>query len=673
MNVPSKAKLLFSEVLRECLTQGTDVIAQHLLDIQTRAQDADLKNIHDETAMDEIDIEMDNSSSSNDYHSADEKDDVMSCDESESQTESTPTTSPHKKRHVIDISLHVQSMVQDNRINCNFPRPQSNTEHTNHNKKVIFGEHLKRPSIRYLPSTFQSAVLHHIQWQRALVGHRIGLVVMATAMGKTILAIFDIEKELHDINTTIGIEYGLKYDTKPDPNDDNTLFTSICPCNVHHRIKQAMSGSAVPNQLDRITYCTYRSRSARGKNKAKITEITPFRLLFVVHTKAIRNSAYLKFKQHFQSVYKNLPNRYLIRVEPNTKFADIENARFIFVLFQSFDRLKQQNNKILSTITHVIIDEVHHLLADTWLDVHKCIMSTSVCPSLQYYLGMTATLSHRTDVSGDKLKALFCNIVYINFPWTMAKQLGFFPEVEYLEALPTLAHGRDNKTYAQYLNEFANRLNLNGFIHNLESSVKRLKIKNELTPEYIVKTLLQYQTMRLITNQPIKQRILIFANNANDASRIAALCNVNGLKAGAVHYKVASNECEQILNRFGAAKLNVLVNVNVVNEGYDLPSVDCVVMARLTSSEIIFVQQLGRGLRKDPNNPNKQICILDLALNLRRRWKVLQDIISDEQIVDYILKFWYVSNFVGTAITLSPVRAKKIKIKLKTCKDHTRR
>jgi len=43
----------------------------------------------------------------------------------------------------------------------------------------------------------------------------------------------------------------------------------------------------------------------------------------------------------------------------------------------------------------------------------------------------------------------------------------------------------------------------------------------------------------------------------------------------------------------------------MATEGYDLVGIDCVVMARTTDSELSFVQQMGRGLRRDPANPNK--------------------------------------------------------------------
>merc|ERR1712228_786788 len=112
-----------------------------------------------------------------------------------------------------------------------------------------------------------------------------------------------------------------------------------------------------------------------------------------------------------------------------TKFEQILNAQFIFVLFQSFEKLKQHNNVILSSLTHVIIDEVHHLLAPQWLKIHRLTKNKAICPLLTYYLGMTATLCHRTDVNGKKLKRLFSNILYIDFPWTVAKKLSFFPRI----------------------------------------------------------------------------------------------------------------------------------------------------------------------------------------------------------------------------------------------------
>jgi hypothetical protein len=86
---------------------------------------------------------------------------------------------------------------------------------------------------------------------------------------------------------------------------------------------------------------------------------------------------------------------------------------------------------------------------------------------------------------------------------------------------------------------------------------------------------------------------------------------------------------------------------------------------------------MGRGLRKDASDPQKQLSILDLALNLRRRhdsqtprpppparvpvcgaecgprrgrWKRLAEELPDAEVREMLSSFWMVSNFVGAAI-----------------------
>ena len=88
-----------------------------------------------------------------------------------------------------------------------------------------------------------------------------------------------------------------------------------------------------------------------------------------------------------------------------------------------------------------------------------------------------------------------------------------------------------------------------------------------------------------------------------------------------------------------------------MNEGFDSANVDCVVLARLTESEIVFVQQMGRGLRKSPKRRDKECSVLDLALNLRRRWKRLQKDLPEPTLIELIKQFWHVGNFVGAHLS----------------------
>lgn len=52
-----------------------------------------------------------------------------------------------------------------------------------------------------------------------------------------------------------------------------------------------------------------------------------------------------------------------------------------------------------------------------------------------------------------------------------------------------------------------------------------------------------------------------------------------------------------------AEKLDYILTVDIFNEGVDIPEINQVIMLRPTQSPIIFVQQLGRGLRKANDKP----------------------------------------------------------------------
>jgi len=73
-----------------------------------------------------------------------------------------------------------------------------------------------------------------------------------------------------------------------------------------------------------------------------------------------------------------------------------------------------------------------------------------------------------------------------------------------------------------------------------------------------------------------------------------------------------------ILTRFAAGTTQIVCNVDVLSEGYDLPSIDTIVLARPTLSSGRYLQMVGRGLRAVPG---KRFCrVLDCGGNLTRHW-----------------------------------------------------
>jgi superfamily II DNA or RNA helicase len=83
-----------------------------------------------------------------------------------------------------------------------------------------------------------------------------------------------------------------------------------------------------------------------------------------------------------------------------------------------------------------------------------------------------------------------------------------------------------------------------------------------------------------------------------------------------IHSKLKKNERRMALLRFRSKECPVLVAVDILNEGVDIPNVNIVCFARVTHSRKIFVQQLGRGLRVADGKV--KVTVLDFAADTRR-------------------------------------------------------
>lgn len=73
---------------------------------------------------------------------------------------------------------------------------------------------------------------------------------------------------------------------------------------------------------------------------------------------------------------------------------------------------------------------------------------------------------------------------------------------------------------------------------------------------------------------------------------------------------------QTFIREMKAARRSILVNVDVLTEGYDDPSVNAVVMARPTSSKLVYMQAMGRAVRQDPANPDKCAHVIEVVDDL---------------------------------------------------------
>lgn len=93
-------------------------------------------------------------------------------------------------------------------------------------------------------------------------------------------------------------------------------------------------------------------------------------------------------------------------------------------------------------------------------------------------------------------------------------------------------------------------------------------------------------------------RALGFCVSVAHAEYMARVFNEAGIPAKTVTGATPQHAREQALRELRQADVNVLFTVDVFNEGLDVPDVDTLLMLRPTESATIFMQQLGRGLRR---------------------------------------------------------------------------
>lgn len=78
------------------------------------------------------------------------------------------------------------------------------------------------------------------------------------------------------------------------------------------------------------------------------------------------------------------------------------------------------------------------------------------------------------------------------------------------------------------------------------------------------------------------------------------------------------SERNQIITDFKNGKIKILINVDLIGEGFNVPSCDCVFLLRATQSLPLYIQQAGRALRSDPSNQKKRASIFDFVGNIYR-------------------------------------------------------
>lgn len=112
------------------------------------------------------------------------------------------------------------------------------------------------------------------------------------------------------------------------------------------------------------------------------------------------------------------------------------------------------------------------------------------------------------------------------------------------------------------------------------------------------------------------KKAIVFTTDIETADKMSKKFNDNGIKAASVNGKSETNYREQCVDSFASSEENtiqVLINVNLFDEGFDVPGCEVVIMARPTTSLGKYLQMIGRALRY---KVGKTALIIDLVSNV---------------------------------------------------------
>lgn len=109
------------------------------------------------------------------------------------------------------------------------------------------------------------------------------------------------------------------------------------------------------------------------------------------------------------------------------------------------------------------------------------------------------------------------------------------------------------------------------------------------------------------------ERSLTFCSSIRQATNCLALLDHMKIKSAVVTGETSKVEREEIIDKFKRGDIRHILNVGVFTTGFDMPNLDCIVLARPTMSLALYYQMVGRGVRIDPNHPDKVLQVYDLA------------------------------------------------------------
>ncbi|MBQ1327993.1 MAG: DEAD/DEAH box helicase [Eubacterium sp.] len=300
------------------------------------------------------------------------------------------------------------------------------------------------------------------------------------------------------------------------------------------------------------------------------------RVLFVVHREQIAKQAMKSYKMVFGNTRK------FGLLSGNNK--DME-ADFLFATMQMMakEEVMQQYEK--NHFQTIIIDEAHRSGANSYQKIMDYFKP-------MFWLGMTASPERTDDFD-----------VFATFDHNIALEIRLQQAMEEDLLCPFHYFGITDFT-------------IDG--EAIDEKTMFNKLVSDTRVDYIIKQIKYYG----YSGDRVKG--LVFCSSKNEAIKLSEIFNTRGYRTTALtgddSQEKRERAIEQLTKDDGDDYLDYIFTVDIFNEGVDIPEINQVIMLRPTESPIVFVQQLGRGLR---NSTDKEfVVILDFIGNYKNNFMI---------------------------------------------------
>ena len=282
-----------------------------------------------------------------------------------------------------------------------------------------------------------------------------------------------------------------------------------------------------------------------------VNQVKPKKVLYVAHRDMILD----KSEKSFKNTFPNIKTGFL-----NGNQKDV-NADYLFASVFTLSKEETLKSFKKDEFDYIIVDEVHHAGAESYKKVIDYFTP-------KFLLGLTAT-PERTD--GFDIFSMFHN--------NIAYEIRLQKAMEEDLLCPFHYYG---------LSDFT----VDGEVIDDKSDFRKLVCDERI--KHIERSIKLYRNFAY----PVKG--LIFCSRVDEAKELSAKLNKDGYFTKYLTGENSDSDRERVIQELESDEnpLQYIISVDIFNEGVDIPSVNQVVMLRPTQSAIIFVQQLGRGLRK---------------------------------------------------------------------------